>query len=536
MYRALLRPLFCLSLLIGAGSVGAAAVRAEEFTPIIGWDQQLFPSYIISSSTLRMPPPQSVEPPADTSPEGTSDVDVESEAETEADESGEETAKPAPSPVENILGDVRGLLGVALTSPEADCPVTVTVSCDEILEPSTFRGELESEGAAYVILPQIRYRFSRLGQIHQATPMSITFTVTLGDSAPVEQTSTVLVRPIHDCPFLLVSGDKVVNISRTYAAYVNEQHPFLDKLLREALTIGIVDSFKGYQGGDDASVIRQVYALWDAMAARDVRYSSITASSSTASTVASQHVRLIEESINNSQANCVDGSVLMASLLRKIGIESFLMLTPTHCYMGFYLDRTRERSLLLETTAIGTSEDLNGIPIPDDLSAAVDESLRDEYSWPRFVAATLLANKAFAEDQEKFRSPDQPEYEQIVIADARRMGVLPIPFSGQESFVENIFTSETSDSAQDADTSSSEQTESASDSETEEMTESEDGIETADDSTENGAESEDSKEGAAAAECESESCTDAEECTECTESEECTESAADCSEEDSSAE
>ena len=39
-------------------------------------------------------------------------------------------------------------------------------------------------------------------------------------------------------------------------------------------------------------------------------------------------MRLIDESINNGQANCVDGSVLFASLLRKIDIEPVLVSLP----------------------------------------------------------------------------------------------------------------------------------------------------------------------------------------------------------------
>ena len=47
-------------------------------------------------------------------------------------------------------------------------------------------------------------------------------------------------RTINDCPFSLTQDDGVLDVSYTFAAYVNEQHPFVDKLLREALDIGIV--------------------------------------------------------------------------------------------------------------------------------------------------------------------------------------------------------------------------------------------------------------------------------------------------------
>src|SRR4029077_17901195 len=115
------------------------------------------------------------------------------------------------------------------------------------------------------------------------------------------------------------------DVSYVFAGYVNEQHPFVDKVLREALDRGIVDSFTGYQSQDSNEVYRQVYALWDALGERDVRYSNITTSAAENQVISSQHVRLIDESINNAQANCVDGSVLFASLLRKIDIEPVLV-------------------------------------------------------------------------------------------------------------------------------------------------------------------------------------------------------------------
>jgi hypothetical protein len=103
------------------------------------------------------------------------------------------------------------------------------------------------------------------------------------------------------------------------------------------------------------SVIAQVYALWKALSRRDVRYSNITATAAVSEKVHSQHVRLIDESINNAQANCVDGSVLFASLLRKVGIEPYLVLIPGHCYVAFQVDRQGTEIAALETTLIGAS-------------------------------------------------------------------------------------------------------------------------------------------------------------------------------------
>lgn len=94
--------------------------------------------------------------------------------------------------------------------------------------------------------------------------------------------------------------------------------------------------------------------MWEALSERDVRYSDITTSFAESDSVSSQHVRLIDESINNAQANCADGSVLLASLLRKVGFEPVLVMVPVHCYPAFYLDPEGKDLAALETTLIGS--------------------------------------------------------------------------------------------------------------------------------------------------------------------------------------
>ena len=81
-----------------------------------------------------------------------------------------------------------------------------------------------------------------------------------------------------------------------------------------------------------------------------MRYSDITTTAAESESVYCQHVRLLDETINNNQANCVDGSVLFASVLRKVGIEAYLVMVPRHCYLAFALDEKGEKIVALETT------------------------------------------------------------------------------------------------------------------------------------------------------------------------------------------
>lgn len=334
---------------------------------------------------------------------------------------------------ESVLGDPLGQIGIEITSPGSEVPVTVKVECQDFIETSEFTGTLAEEGATYTVKPKIRYRYDRLSKCKQATPATATFTVQVGDEAPVTESVTFTMHSVNDCPHTLVVGDETVDIGHTFAAYVNEQHPFTDKLLREALDRGIVTHFDGYQSGSPLSVVRQVYAVWDLLVARDMRYSSITSTAATSPSVYCQNVRLIEESINNSQANCVDGSVLLVSLLRKINIDAGLVLTPNHCYVVFQGDTEGKTVYGVETTLTGAELEAPE-ELPSDLDQAVEESLRDEWSWPSFVQALIVGTTGFVENTKQAEADPASGISLINIQAARSLGILPIPFDGKDAF------------------------------------------------------------------------------------------------------
>ncbi len=360
-----------------------------DFDPIAGWQEQVFPSYLIATAAMK-------------------------------DRSSDD---------ETILGDRYGSFGVSVTAPADNTNIHVTVQCDGYSETSEFVGVLPTAGITYRVYPKMRYRFDRLSRCKQATPSIAVFKVQLNDGVIEEETCTITMRSINDCPFAIVADDETtVDLSHIFAAYVNEQHPFVDKLLREALDIGMVNSFTGYQSDPDA-VLAQVYSLWDLMVTRDVRYSSITATAAVSEHTHSQHVRLLEETVNNTQANCVDGSVLFASMLRKIGIDSVLVLTDDHCYLAFWTDAKHERMYGLETTMVSLETTLD--ETPEEFANAVDEDLRWEHSWASFISAILTGTSNLQSELEK----EQLEIDLIDVNEARAAGVLPIPFASQEEFV-----------------------------------------------------------------------------------------------------
>ncbi|XZE21160.1 hypothetical protein SH449x_001057 [Pirellulaceae bacterium SH449] len=373
--------------------LASCSVCIADFRPIAGWDSQLFPSYLISTAPLKR------------------DTEASSDS----------------------LGDPYGSLGVEVTTKRSNQPIRVSILCEGFSEVSEFVGVLPNAGTTYRIFPKMRFQFDKLINCKQAVPTSATYRVRIGNYPEETQSTTITMRAINDCPFGLVIDDEMAPMNVSFAAYVNEQHPFLDKLLQEALKVQMVRNFSGYQSGNPNDVLKQVYAIWDLLVAREIRYSNITATSSLSRSVRSQHVRLLEDSINNTQANCVDGTVLFASMLRKIGIDACLVITSNHCYLAFWADAEHEVLYGLETTLLG--EDLSDRKAPKVFDKILSRDIRWEYSWTSFSHGLALGTQNIHEELEK----EEREIALVDVNVARLNGILPIPFSGNEVFIPTVF-------------------------------------------------------------------------------------------------
>jgi hypothetical protein len=168
---------------------------------------------------------------------------------------------------------------------------------------------------------------------------------------------------------------KPQDLSYLFAGYVNESHPFIQKVLQEALQYKAVNGFYGYQVGPEG-VRLQVFALWNVLQREHFHYSSITTPSAASPSghVYSQAVRFMGQSIDSQQANCVDGSVLFASILYKIGIEPVLVLKPGHMFVGYYIDRNHKQFEFLESTMLGAGHQPSSFNLPFGLLHPVQGS------------------------------------------------------------------------------------------------------------------------------------------------------------------
>lgn len=315
--------------------------------------------------------------------------------------------------VGNCVGSPKSCFAIKLTSSERNSIVRIELNETPFFARSVSTFVLPKENTEYIIYPDILWRYEKLRNNEQAEPISISAKVEVNDKDWGQKMRTFSVRSINECLLGYVKklpNDKTKFVSTRlfYAAYVNEENPLIDKLLREALNTRIVRRFQGYQLGTEASVDKQVYALWYVLQKRNFRYSSISYSSLSSNVVYVQRVRTFEDALNSSQINCVDGSVLFASLLRAINITPVLVQTPGHMFVGYYTDASRKHLNFLETTMIG-DVDLDDY-FPDEKldSTKVTMSPR-EISRVTFEKSKQYANKKFKSVEKQVKA-NKPKY------------------------------------------------------------------------------------------------------------------------------
>jgi hypothetical protein len=310
------------------------------------------------------------------------------------------------------LGDRWGIIGIAVRGTEDNCPVEVKISGDSFVRASIFTGELPDKNTVYCVYPNLKYDYEKLLAVKQTVPETLSFKVRVGKISYPEKAIRLQVRPINECVFSFMDSSGILNdTSYFFAAYVNENHPFINQILKEAIQSEKVNSFEGYSSDEDnkENVMAEVKAIWATLQDRGIHYSAMPASADDDNPyLESQYVRLSGESINYTQANCVDGSVLMASIFRKIGLNVSLVEVPSHMFVGVSLDQEGKDNIYIETTDLGQS--------------TFEEALQD-------------GNQEYEKGKGKFNSDkdDEQEYNLISIQDARRIGIIPIKDSSAEN-------------------------------------------------------------------------------------------------------
>jgi len=340
------------------------------------------------------------------------------------------TFKPPTAPSPHYLGEPFGMIVFNVRTSAPNTKIHGFIQIDQLAQRSEFSYELPEAGQ-YRVSPKVNYNFQRLAAILQ--PMTVNVSLSLSEEGrPAEpKAMSVRVRSVNDAVLSYKAADgRTINEEWSLAGFVNENHPAIDTILREALNlpVPIVRNFVGYQHGPD-EVKNQVFAIWYLFQRQGFTYSSITTPTGISSKAQSQYVRFIGDSLHTQQANCLDGTVLFASILRRIGISPMIVLIPGHAFLGFFLDTQHRQVAFLETTAMNTPSNpyFNQRPskFRDQMARVFHADFKLQKASESFDQALAIGSENYSKAQGPLRA-HQPGFQILEIDKMRQIGIQPI--------------------------------------------------------------------------------------------------------------
>jgi hypothetical protein len=331
-----------------------------------------------------------------------------------------------PAATDHVLGTGSGLIAVHVRARHADERVILRIAVPELGAPQRFGATLAQAGVEYDLHPPLAWNPADLGERTQAQATHMGFT--LERDGDVEQHETAIsLRPLNEALYFVRDDRDSVDLAWIFAAYVNEHDSVVDQIITAAQASGIVADFNAT---DSDSIQRQVWAIWHALAAHGIRYSGADPAIERGPHVFSQRVRFLRDTWADASANCVDGSVLIASVLQRLGRRPFLVLVPGHAFVGFYTDADAQHAAYLETTLLGARVELPAHP--PAFSAGLLDSPQRRASLASFQVALAAGKAHHARVAAKLDGRHRPDYAVIDISAARAFGIRPIEANTQD--------------------------------------------------------------------------------------------------------
>ena len=142
-----------------------------------------------------------------------------------------------------------------------------------------------------------------------------------------------------------------MDMSRYYGAFVTPNAAMVLRFLRKVATFHAGRLLAGPQRDVDA----QARAIFDALKTEEILYINSLVAFSPDEGARLQRVRLPRECLEDREANCIDGTLLFASLLEAISLNAAIVIVPQHAFVAWQSSPDGKDWKYLETTRIGDS-------------------------------------------------------------------------------------------------------------------------------------------------------------------------------------
>ena len=137
------------------------------------------------------------------------------------------------------LGDPNGVMGIHVKATRANTVVRLEMTCStglKLFDRATLEATLPKAGEVYTLSPVVPFNQALLASVRQTQSIFVTYRVSIDGKKQPDRTERLLVHPINECPFGFTDeADQYESIDWMFAAYVNENHPQIERILQTAL-------------------------------------------------------------------------------------------------------------------------------------------------------------------------------------------------------------------------------------------------------------------------------------------------------------
>ena len=292
-----------------------------------------------------------------------------------------------------VLGDVeKGFIGVEIDIDKQKVVrpfnVALSVKCNEgFINDTVDQFKIDFNAGDHVksivCYPKLSWDYEKLKSNLKNTLTTFTFEMDIGGISE-SKVIALNVRSINDVVWKATSvpfmGSQFSSVSTIYkytfqrdfsnilSCYVNEASSLIDGVKRDILSRSNTrDRFSGTPND-----FQDAIDVWRYLKEKGIQYSNQANTGIEESGVlkidktdihlpllSSQRIRTLQQVLDVTQANCLDGSILLSSLLINLGYDVSVVITPNHAFVCIDLikDDVRYR-LPLETTVLGSKGEI----------------------------------------------------------------------------------------------------------------------------------------------------------------------------------
>ncbi len=291
-------------------------------------------------------------------------------------------------------GTGSGLVSVQVSGPGSDQPLTLTLATAGLVAPAQLAVGPATVPGPRRLQPRLDWDPAALRALGEPRRQPLTVTLAGPGFGTLEQTLDITLHPLDEALYFVREGGEQVDLGWIFAGYVDPGADSVAAILAAARAIRA--------DFDTAPAVQRVAAVWAALEQRGLRYADGDPALARGPVLWSQRVRLPAATWEERRANCIDGSVLIASVLERLGLAPFIVLLPGHALVGF--DDGAGHPVVLETTLLGAQA-----------SAAAN-----------FAAARRIGGLRWRTLEPRLDGRHGPDYALVDIATARRYGIMPL--------------------------------------------------------------------------------------------------------------